>query len=147
MPSITYGGQSYKCKEQESVLDCMAAHGVTVPSSCRAGLCQTCLMRALKGSVPLAAQAGLKPTLAARNYFLACSCYAEEDIKVTLPEAGLGQFAATVIEVKPLNSEITCLQLRPSVKLSYKAGQFINLYKDAATARSYSLASIPETDE
>jgi ferredoxin-NADP reductase len=104
-------------------------------------------MRAVKGNVPLAAQAGLKPTLAAQNYFLACSCYPEEDIEVALPEAGLGQFTATVIEVKPLNAEIASLQLQPSVKLNYRAGQFINLYKDAATARSYSLASVPETDE
>jgi ferredoxin-NADP reductase/ferredoxin len=146
MPSITYGGQSHECKEQESVLDCLTAHGVTIPSSCHAGLCQTCMMRAVKGKVPLSAKTGLKPTLAERNYFLACACYPEEDIEVALPETGVGRFAATVIEVKPLNTEIACLQLQPSVPLNYKAGQFINLHKDAATARSYSLASIPESD-
>lgn len=147
MSSITFGGQSYECKEQESVLDCMTAHGVPVPSSCRSGLCQTCMMRAVKGKVPHAAQIGLKPTLAAQNYFLACSCYPEEDIEVALPAAGAGKISATIVEVKQLNDEIACLQLRPNVKLDYKAGQFINLYKDAATARSYSLASVPETDE
>jgi ferredoxin-NADP reductase/ferredoxin len=147
MPRVTYGGQSYECKEQESVLDCMTAHGVTVPSSCHAGLCQTCMMRAVKGMVPEAAQAGLKPTLVTQNYFLACSCYPEEDLEVALPEAGFGRFSATVMEVRPLNAEISCVQLRPSVMLNYKSGQFINIYKDAATARSYSLASVPGTDE
>ena len=60
MPIITYGGQSYQCPEQVSVLDCLTAHGVTIPSSCHAGLCQTCLMQAVKGKVPSSAQAGIK---------------------------------------------------------------------------------------
>lgn len=147
MSSITYKEQSYQREEQESVLDCLTAHGAAVPSSCRAGVCQTCLMRAVKGRVPEAAQTGLKATLAAQNYFLACVCRPEEDIEVMLPEEGVGKFSATVMEIKPLNAEIVCLQLRPGAKLSCKAGQYINLYKDEGTARSYSLASVPELDE
>jgi ferredoxin-NADP reductase/ferredoxin len=147
MPSILYGGQSYQCKEQESVLDCLTAHGVTIPSSCHAGLCQTCLMQAVKGTVPATAQVGLKPTLAAQNYFLACACHPEDDMEVMLPQSGIEKFTATVTAIHPLNSEIISLQLRPDTRLKYKAGQFINLYKDAATARSYSLASVPEIDE
>lgn len=146
MPSITYGGQSYQALAQESVLDCMTAHGVAIPSSCHAGLCQTCLMQAVKGNIPASAQAGLKNTLAAQNYFLACACYPEEDIEVMLPNTSVGKFSATVTAIKPLNAEIVCLQLLPDTKLEYRAGQFINLYKDAITARSYSLASVPEID-
>lgn len=147
MPSITYGGQSYLCRAQESVLDCMTAHGVTIPSSCHSGLCQTCLMQAVRGSVPAAAQAGLKDTLAAQNYFLACSCYPEADIEVALPNTGAGKLSATVTAIRPLNADIVCLQLQTDAKLKYRAGQFINLYKDAFTARSYSLASVPGIDE
>ena len=147
MPMITYGGQSYQCKEHESVLDCMTAHGVTIPSSCHAGLCQTCLMQAVKGEVSASAQIGLKNTLAAQNYFLACACYPEEDIEVKLPNAGVGKYSAIVVDINPLNADIVCLELHLSTKLKYKAGQFINLHKDTATARSYSLASVPEIDE
>jgi ferredoxin-NADP reductase/ferredoxin len=147
MPSIIYGGQSYQCKEHESVLDCMTAHDVTVPSSCRAGLCQTCLMQALTGKVPEVAQVGLKPTLAAQNYFLACACYPEEDMEVKLPSLGVGKYSAAVVDINPLNADIVCLELSIGTKLKYKAGQFINLHKDTVTARSYSLASVPEIDE
>jgi ferredoxin-NADP reductase len=129
------------------VLNCLTAHGVPVPSSCHAGICQTCMMHAVNGKIPLSAQAGLKPTLAAQNYFLACSCYPEEDIEVSFPEAGVGKFSATVIDVKPLNSEVTCLQLRPETQIKYKPGQFISLFKDSVTARSYSLASVPAIEE
>ena len=147
MPSIIYQGQSYECKERESVLDCLTARGVVVPSSCHAGLCQTCMMHAVKGKVPEPAQAGLKATLAAQNYFLACSCYPEEDMEVALPDASAVKISATVVDVKPLNAEIACLQLKPVAEFNYLAGQFVNLYKDALTARSYSLASVPGTGE
>ena len=147
MPRITIGGQSYECKNQQSVLDCMTANGVTIPSSCRSGLCHTCMMRALKGKVPSAAQTGLKPALAMQNYFLACSCHPEEDIEIALPEDGINKASATVVEIKPLNAEIASVMLRPATAFKYRAGQFINLYKDAKTARSYSLASVPQLDE
>src|SRR5450631_802759 len=147
MPSITYGGQSYQCKEQESVLNCLTAHGVTIPSSCHAGVCQTCLMQAVKGKVPATAQPGLKNTLVAQNYFLACSCFPDEDLEITLPINGMKKISATVVELNPLSADVICLKLRLDTGLKYNAGQFINLYKDNTTSRSYSLASVPEIDE
>ncbi len=145
MPTVVYGGQSYECGEQ-SVLDCLTAQGVPIPSSCRSGSCQTCLMRAIKGSVPEKAKAGLKPTLAAQNYFLPCSCYPEENIEIVLPAEGMGKIEATVASVEYLNADILGIKLHPSKPLTYKAGQFINFFRDAATARSYSLASVPALD-
>ena len=146
MPKVTYGGQSYECGGL-SVLDCLTAQGVPVPSSCRSGSCQTCMMRAVKGSVPEKAQAGLKPTLAAQNYFLACSCHPEEDIEVALPEAGMGKLEAKVSSVEYLNADILGIKLQPSKPLEYRAGQFINFFRDATTSRSYSLASVPALDD
>ena len=146
MAKVIYGGQSYECGEH-SVLDCLTAQGVAVPSSCRSGICQTCLMRAVTGEIPKRAQEGLKPTLAAQNYFMACSCFPQSDIEVVLPEAGLNRLAARVASVEYLNVDILGIRLDPSKPLEYKAGQFINLFKDKATARCYSLASLPALDE
>lgn len=146
MPKIIYGGQSYDAGES-SVLDCLTAQGVAVPSSCHSGVCQTCLMRAVSGEVPEQAQAGLKSTLAAQNYFMACSCYPEQDIEVVLPDAGIGKLEARVTGVEYLNADILGIRLKPSRPFEYRAGQFINLFKDEATARCYSLASVPALDE
>ena len=146
MAKIVYGGQSYECGEN-SVLDCLIAHGVPVPSSCHSGICQSCLMRAVKGTVPEKAKAGLKQTLAAQNYFMACSCYPDHDIEAVLPEAGLGKLSAKVTKVELLNDDILGIRLKPSRRFEYKAGQFISLYKDETTARCYSLASVPELSE
>jgi len=94
--------------------------------------------------VPEKAKAGLKLTLAAQNYFMACSCYPEHDIEVVLPETGMGKLAAKVTEVELLNEDILGVRLKPSRRFEYKAGQFISLYMDDTTARCYSLASVPE---
>lgn len=145
MPSVTYQGRSYDCSGQ-SILDCLTAHGVHVPSSCRSGVCQSCMMRASKGTVPEKSQAGLRPTLAAQNYFLACSCVPEGDMEVTLPDSGFGTLSATVTKTTRLNDDTLGLWLRPSRQYEYRAGQFIRLHKDEDNSRCYSLASVPELD-
>jgi ferredoxin-NADP reductase/ferredoxin len=146
MPKVIYGGQSYECGEQ-SVLDCLTAQGVPIPSSCRSGLCHSCLMCAVEGAVPEKAKEGLKPTLAAQNYFLACSCYPQEDIEVVLPNAAMGKVQAQVTAIEKLSSDILGIRIKPSIPFEYRAGQFINLYKDASTVRCYSLASVPELED
>lgn len=142
MAKVIYGGQSYECGDN-TVLDCLTAQGVNIPSSCRAGTCQTCLMRSIDGKVPEKAQAGLKPTLAAQNYFLACSCYPETDLEVVLPDAGMGKLNARIASIEYLNADILGIRLNPAQPIEYRAGQFINLFKDETTSRSYSLASVP----
>src|SRR5487761_2632674 len=147
MAKIIYDGQSCDCQENQSVLDCLTAHGVPVPSSCKAGVCQTCLMRAVKGRVPPESQKGLKPTLIEQNYFMACSCRPVEDMEVALPDAGVEKIPAKVVALEPLNSEILCVKLYPTEPFEYRSGQYINFFRDESTARSYSLASVSKLDD
>ena len=147
MTAIRYQDRTYDCAPGETVLDCLTAGGVTVPSSCRAGVCQSCLMRAEEGEVPAAAQAGLKPTLAAQGYFLACSCRPQTPLTVALPDAERLRMAAEVVSIEPLNADIVAVKLKPAQQLAYRAGQFIRLYKDDDQSRCYSLASVPELDD
>lgn len=146
MPKVIYGGQSYECGEQ-SVLDCLTAQGVHIPSSCHSGLCQTCMMQAVSGDIPEKAKAILTDTLAAQNYFLSCVCYPQKDIEVVLPDAAMGKLQAEVIGIEYLNADILGIRIKPSQPFTYKAGQFINFFKDEFTARCYSLASVPDLEE
>ena len=104
-------------------------------------------MCAVDGHVPEKAQVGVKPTLAAQNYFLACSCYPQEDIEVVLPNAAMGKLQAQVTSIEYLNADILGIRIKPSRPFEYRAGQFINLFKDEYTLRSYSLASVPELED
>lgn len=145
MPKVTYGGQSFECGDN-SVLDCLTAQGVSIPSSCHSGVCQTCMMQAVAGPVPQKAQAGLKPTLAAQNYFLACACYPEGDMEIALPQTRPDTLRATIAGIERLSPDILGIKIKPAHSFGYRAGQFINFFKDETTSRCYSLASVPSLD-
>ncbi len=147
MPKIRYQGTHYDCTEHQSVLDVLLANQLAIPSSCRSGQCQTCLMQAISGKPPAAAQQGLKDTLKTQNYFLACSCIPQEDMEITLPDASDLRMKAIVKHIEKLSNEVVSICLQSDVPIAYRPGQFINLFRDENTARSYSLASLPDQDD
>lgn len=146
MASIIYDEKSYNCESGETVLDCLTRHGVLLPSSCRNGVCQTCMMHSVSGSVPEQAQKGLKDTLKTQNYFLACVCRPECDMEIRQANVEGLRHLATVSGMERMNESVMCLRLRPSKRVDYQAGQFINLLH-GNVARSYSLASLPDDGE
>jgi CDP-4-dehydro-6-deoxyglucose reductase len=145
MPKITYAEQTYECRGDESVLECLSRHGVELSSSCRAGVCQTCMIKATSGTPPAEAQQGLKPRLAEQGYFLACICTPIQDLTVTEADEGdLPRVAATITEKTPLNETIIRLRLKPESDFEYRPGQFLNLHRNDGLTRSYSIASLPQ---
>lgn len=145
--TITFDGKPYACEAGATVLECLDAHGVAPPSSCRTGVCQTCLMRATHGKPPSAAQKDLKPTLVAQNYFLACICRPEADMTVALPSAELNaRVPAQLLARTLLGGDIASLLLRCAAPIEYRPGQFITLFRPDGLTRSYSLASLPSGD-
>lgn len=148
MPILTFEGKPYECKPGERVLDCLMRHGVMIPSSCRSGVCQTCLVRAAKGEVPEAAQKGIKDTLRAQNYFMACVCEPEGDLEISLVDSATIRHRATLVSKAPLNESVIRLRFSCDAPFDYRAGQFINLIRpEDEMVRSYSLASLPGESE
>jgi ferredoxin-NADP reductase/ferredoxin len=147
MSKIVYDGQSYECRKGETVLECLTTHGVPIASGCQAGACQTCLMRAVKGSVGALAQVGLKPTLAAQGYFLTCICRPAADIEVAPGNHPGDRMAATVLDISSLNRDIVRVRLCPEREFDYRPGQFLRLFRSATISRCYSLASVPDLDK
>ena len=144
MTTITFRDHAYDCNSDESVLACLTRHGLTLPSSCQSGVCQTCMMRATAGSVPEKAQQGLKPTQKSQGYFLACVCIPTGDMTVEQADA-LNQFTSTVCEKSMLNEEIIRIRIDKPEGFDYHPGQFINIVRDnGALVRSYSLASVAD---
>lgn len=140
---IIFQGQEYEREPQETVLDCLLRHGVDAPHSCRSGVCQTCLMQAVKGDPGENAQKGLKPSLVSQNYFLSCSCHSEQDLEIMLPNTQSFQFPSRVVSKDPLTNEITRIRLEKPSSFAYRPGQYLSLYNPDGVARSYSLASVP----
>jgi CDP-4-dehydro-6-deoxyglucose reductase len=146
MPRVHYNGSSYESREAESVLDTLLRHGVEANYSCRKGSCLTCMMRAVEGEAPAAAQAGLRETLKHQGYFLSCLHRPKEDIAVAPGEDAALFQRAVVLARERLAPDLCRIILEPATPLYYHAGQFMNLRRADGLSRSYSLASVPTLD-
>lgn len=146
MVKITFHGKTYPCREGESVLEACLRQGVHLPFSCRSGVCQVCLQRALSGPLPKGAQKGLKDNLVAKNYFLPCVCRPDQDLEFAPPSEDDLYFPAVVASKEQLAADIFRIQLEPMLEVNYHSGQFINLRRPDGISRSYSLASVPGED-
>jgi len=147
MPKILFEGQGYQCEPGESVLDCLTRQGVSVNYSCKAGVCQSCMMVAVEGEPTPASQIGIKETLKAQNHFLICSCVPETDMQVAVPDRAGSSFDTTVLSLDKLSADVVRLRLARPDHYNYLPGQFLNLTNDTGVTRSYSLASVPELDD
>lgn len=147
MPKVEFEGAVLSPAPEQSLLEALLEAGYSIPNSCRAGACQSCLMQATEGEVPAEAQAGLKDTHQAQGYFLACRCRPQGDLKVRLPAPGSMRVSARVTDKALLAPDVLRLRLRAQGALDYRAGQYVTVWRDEALGRSYSLASVPGLDE
>lgn len=140
---VTLGGRSYKLRAGESVLDGLNRHGLRVPSSCRAGVCQSCIMRATSGEPGAAAQDPVKDTLRAQGYFLACASRPASNLTVALADDEDVSVAARLGPVAEAGPGVLRVWLQPCEPLSFRAGQYVTLRRRDGLSRSYSVANLP----
>jgi ferredoxin-NADP reductase/ferredoxin len=149
-PRLVFDGRHFE-PGSASLLDCLVDNGVDVPSGCRAGVCQSCLMRLVRGSVPDQARQGLTAAQLARRLFLACQCFPTEDVEVALAEGAVERHAAELTGIRVLGEGIREVRLRPRSAFDYRGGQFVQFTAAgpalARAPRNYSLASVPGLDE
>lgn len=126
------------------MLDTLLEAGLPTPYGCRAGICQSCLLRASAGEIPDAAQEGLKHSLKEQGWFLACRCRPEGALRVDFEAAAPPPVAARIVSKQRLAPRVMGLWLEPDRALDYHAGQYVTAWRDDTTGRCYSLASLPE---
>ncbi len=138
MPTVVhYENTDVTIEEGVSVLEALEQAQFNIPYSCRAGVCHSCMMQA-EGDIPETAQQGLSASQKAQNYFLACCCHPQSDLKVQLRgTSDLSQ--AKVVDKKMLNDSVLALFLQ--VDFRWFPGQYLTLWKDELEGRSYSIAS------
>lgn len=146
MASVLFGNKSYAINDDESVLDCLLRHQVTYPHSCKAGTCQSCLCHTDTANINPDWQKGLKPTLAAKGYFLPCIAYTEDALVISLPNDNDVTTAASIIDISNLNYNIVCLRLSVENLKQWIPGQYVNLINSNGDIRSYSIANLPKVD-
>ncbi len=143
MSQLLFRRKIYTVKKGDTVLDTLQANGLNIPSSCKVGTCHACKMKIVQGNVPKIAQNGLKDTQIEEGYFLSCQCKPEKDLSICLPSEIEKKYSAKVISLIKLSTDIMLLRVKLNQQMTFHAGQFINLWKDNHTHRSYSIANIP----
>ncbi|HEX5493863.1 MAG TPA: 2Fe-2S iron-sulfur cluster-binding protein [Mycobacteriales bacterium] len=143
---LVYDGVEHDIEPHETVLEALERHGRGVPSACRAGTCHSCLLQALDGDPGERARRGLKDTLRAAGYFLACQCHPAGDITAGPPGGELSA-PARIASIGWLGHRTLDVRLTVEGEFSYSAGQFVTLLRPDLLARSYSLASLPADGE
>ena len=128
MPALHFSGRDFPVQPGESVLDSLLRNGVPVPHSCKAGACQSCLVRGIPGEVPGAAQNGLKDTLRPQGYLLACACRPAADI--ALLSGAEQRIAAHIAGIESLTETVVRIRLRTEAGLTDNAGQFVTLIRE-----------------
>ncbi|WP_141733369.1 FAD-binding oxidoreductase [Oligoflexus tunisiensis] len=144
---IKYQGRAAPFSRGDTVLEALERSGVPVSSSCRAGACQSCLMRATEGVVPAAAQAGLKESLKKTGHFLSCICRPDQNISCEPAHSAPFQGPVHIQEIRPIGPDVVLVQLSRPAALEFIPGQFVTLKRYDGVARSYSIASQATQDD
>ena len=143
MAKLSYKNQYVNTLEAEKVLDAFLRQGISIPFSCRDGVCHSCKQIAVSGSIPAAAQKGLHASQREQGYFLPCLCIPTEDMVILSPlDARL--YTATIVQEKELLSQDICrLLLEPVLVQSCQAGQKVNLRRGDGEERSCTIVNQP----
>ena len=149
VPKISLDDKQYSLDADETVLDCLLRNEQDISYACRSGVCQSCLIKVTHGTVDEKASTGLKETLRADGYVLACQCMPDNDLTIAMPGADAAAVEVTILSKTPLSSSVMCLRLVPVASAEFftsRPGQYLSLINPAGVARSYSIANDFDAD-
>lgn len=143
MPEFHYNDQILHSMEDESVLDCLLRYDIDYPHSCRAGICQACLIKASDSIVDSKWQEGLPDTLKSQGYFLACQAKPNSNIELKSPDVSECDQQAMITEITRLTHNVIRMKLLTENLEHWIPGQYLNLVNPEGISRSYSIANLP----
>jgi CDP-4-dehydro-6-deoxyglucose reductase, E3 len=144
--TIYFEGKVFELLPDETVLEGIERQGATLPSFCRRGVCQTCLVKATHGEVPALAQKGLKDGLRRQSLLLACVCKPAGDLWLAR-HLSAERVESRVAHVELLSADVLRVLLSAPPGLAYEAGQYLQLERPSdGLARPYSIASLPGSE-
>ncbi len=128
------------CDPSGTLLEGLLAAGISVPNSCRAGLCQACLCQANQGIGKLnpEAQAGLSDLQLRNNLLLACQAKPVEGLSISLPVHD-NDWVCELEDKRYLSPAVVELCFRAEGQ--WRAGQHLLLWMNDEQARPYSASN------
>lgn len=140
MPQFRFEGGVVEFEDGMTVLDSLARAGHAVSSGCKAGACQSCLLRAV-GEPPKRGQVGLDATTVKAGGFLSCQGLAREGLDITRFEASFfPSYRAVVQETRYLSGDVLHVRL-DAPELGFHPGRFVQVSHVGGVRRPYSIAT------
>lgn len=140
MHKLEFEGQLIPSDTGETVLDALLRNGIDVANGCRSGVCQACVLTLEDGELPPSSQSSLNDRQKQQNQFLSCQCRLESSIRIKRGDTLGARIQGIVVGKQWLNTSV--MQLLIETDVAYLGGQYMTLWKDEYTARSYSIASV-----
>lgn len=147
-------GREFEAAELEFVLDAAERAGLSLPYSCRDGICGTCKARLSSGQVDHGyyATSALSEPEREQGYFLMCCSIAQSDLLVDVPaeEVGFSPGPVTltchVRRIERLVDDVAVLylDLPTGVTFRFRAGQYVEVIMEGGLRRSFSVANAPQ---
>jgi CDP-4-dehydro-6-deoxyglucose reductase len=154
---IEPSGREFSVNENEAVLAAAMRQGLTLPYSCRSGMCGTCKGRVLSGRVDYGGRevTALNEDEKREGKALFCQAHALSDLVIEVREVArvsdipVKILPCRVTTMKRAAPDVMILQLKlpQNERLQYLAGQYLDILLKDGARRSFSIANPPSRDE
>jgi CDP-4-dehydro-6-deoxyglucose reductase, E3 len=151
------GGRTFKTRSGQNVLDASLAAGLNLPHSCKSGHCSSCRARLISGRVeyPRGRPAGITAQEEAAGMVLLCQARALSPLVVearriaSIDDVEIKTLPCRIERLTRLAPDVMQVFLRlPAVeRLTFQAGQYLDVLLDDGRRRSFSIASPPHDSE
>ncbi|MBT6031609.1 MAG: iron-sulfur cluster-binding domain-containing protein [Kordiimonadaceae bacterium] len=80
--TITFKDKTFNAKRGETLLSVLTKNKIVVPTRCKSGMCGTCQMKLISGTVDMKHQGGLSEQQIDEGYILACCSTLNDNISI-----------------------------------------------------------------
>lgn len=143
---LVYKNRSYVLKGTETVLDGLLRHGIEISHACKSGVCMSCIMRVIEGSVPEKSQYNLKTTFIRNGLFLSCQCEPITDMVISDANDLNIDVTGQILDYYLFTPDTLRLLVKTGTMFICEPGQYVTIINHNGVARSYSVANNPKID-
>jgi NAD(P)H-flavin reductase/ferredoxin len=141
----------FTCKEGETILEAAERASLTMPYSCRKGVCSSCEGWLSQGAV----RQRSKDVVGPAGKVLFCTAHAKSDLVIRPKRVQrYDSLARKTIQARVFRlwrpaDDVVVLQLRfpASIRAKFKAGQYLRVRMPDGDGRSFSMASAPQESD
>ena len=155
--TILPSGHQITVEANETILEAALKQGLTLPYSCRDGVCGVCKGKIMQGEVDYGKFQSSTLSEAEKNLGMALFCCAKPKSDLVIECREVSTLSDIPVKLLPTRVHklekpaddvmVIYLKLPTSERLQFLAGQYVDILQKTGKPRSFSLANAPHDDE